>query len=58
MKDNTVTIHPTVRLSTAYILSLKAEKENTSIGRVIEKILSKDKELQEIKQKHFYNKKS
>jgi len=52
MKDNTVTIHPTVKLSTAFAIELMAEDKKMPIGKMIEILLEKDPEF--IKKKRIY----
>lgn len=49
MKDNTVTIHPTVRTSTVYALELIAEDNGVSLGKALEKCLEKCDLFQEKK---------
>lgn len=49
MKDNTCTIHPTVRSSTLFALELLCEEKNMSLGKVIEELLIKNKDFSEKK---------
>lgn len=54
MKDNTITMHPTVKTSTVYALELIAESKKVSIGKALEMCLEKDKEFQQVRDL-FYN---
>lgn len=54
IRDTTVTIHPTVKLSFAYALDRVAEKSNLNVGKALEKCMEECKEFQELI-KEFHN---
>ena len=54
IRDTTVTIHPTVKLSFAYALDRIAEKENLNVGKALEKCMEECKDFQEYI-KEFHN---
>lgn len=56
MKDTTVTIHPTVKLSFAYALYRMADTHSLSIGKIFEKCAEEHKEIKEFIEE-FHNKK-
>lgn len=53
MKDNTITIHPTVKTSTIYALERIAEDTGTSIGKVLEKCLEDNPDFKKAKQEYI-----
>ena len=55
MKDNTVTVHPTVKTSTVYALEILAEDKKMTIGKMLEFYLEKDPEFKAARDL-FYNK--
>ncbi len=53
MKDNTITMHPTVKTSTVYALELIAESKKVSIGKALEMCLEENKDFKEAKESYY-----
>ena len=52
MKDNTVTIHPTVKTSTLYALERIAEELGVSLGKALEVCLLKCDDFKKMKNEY------